>query len=119
MTKDKLPDVGSQYEGAGGSVDDCVDFITHNFHEMTKLWLRMQSHTYSVDKEKREQERLDLRLLVGTNLVRLSSLEGVSVNLYSQVCTSFLNFHICSSHYYYFFLLNRVLSFLVLRIFSV
>ena len=29
------------------------------------------------DKKRRERERKDLRLLVGTNLVRLSQLEGV------------------------------------------
>lgn len=31
----------------------------------------------SKDKKRRERERKDLRLLVGTNLVRLSQLEGV------------------------------------------
>jgi vacuolar protein sorting-associated protein 35 len=34
-------------------------------------------------KEKREQERRELRLLVGTNLVRLSQLECVNVSLYN------------------------------------
>ena len=34
-------------------------------------------------KEKREQERKELRLLVGTNLVRLSSLESINVDLYT------------------------------------
>jgi vacuolar protein sorting-associated protein 35 len=35
-------------------------------------------------KEKREQERRELRLLVGTNLVRLSQLESINVDLYSS-----------------------------------
>jgi hypothetical protein len=30
------------------------------------------------DRDKREAERLDLRILVGMNLVRLSQLEGVT-----------------------------------------
>ena len=41
MCKDKLPDVGSDYEGAGGTVGDSVAFILSNFNEMNKLWVRM------------------------------------------------------------------------------
>lgn len=40
--KDKLPDLGSPYEGPGGSVDDAVDFVLLNFGEMNKLWVRIQ-----------------------------------------------------------------------------
>ncbi len=36
-------------------------------------------------KEKREQERKELRLLVGTNLVRLSQLDSINVDLYNAV----------------------------------
>ena len=36
------------------------------------------------DKKKREKERQDLRILVGTNLVRLSQLEGVDVEIYKE-----------------------------------
>ena len=36
-------------------------------------------------KEKREQERRELRLLVGTNLVRLSQLESINVDIYSEI----------------------------------
>jgi len=39
MSKDKLPDVDSPYEGEGGSVKDAVDFIVLNFWEMNKLWV--------------------------------------------------------------------------------
>lgn len=84
VTKDKLPDKGSEYEGEGGSVQDCLDFVLQNFHEMTKLWMRMQSQTYSQDKEKRERERMDLRVLVGTNLFRIANLEGIDEQLYKN-----------------------------------
>jgi vacuolar protein sorting-associated protein 35 len=40
--KDKLPDVGTVYEGAGGSVRDAVDVVIRNFSEMNRLWVRMQ-----------------------------------------------------------------------------
>ena len=39
----------------------------------------------SKDKKRRERERKDLRLLVGTNLVRLSQLEGVDGAKYRKV----------------------------------
>eukprot|EP00657_Telonema_sp_P-1_P004424 TRINITY_DN20236_c0_g1_i1.p1 TRINITY_DN20236_c0_g1~~TRINITY_DN20236_c0_g1_i1.p1 ORF type:complete len:123 (-),score=51.27 TRINITY_DN20236_c0_g1_i1:47-415(-) len=36
------------------------------------------------DRDKRERERRDLRVLVGTCLVRLSQLEGVSTEMYKS-----------------------------------
>ena len=45
----------------------------------------MQHQGHSRDKEKREQERKDLRLLVGSNLVRLSQLESLDVQDYKNV----------------------------------
>ncbi|CAM9375799.1 unnamed protein product, partial [Scytosiphon promiscuus] len=78
VTRDKLPDAGSPYEGQGGTVDDSVEFVLENFVEANKLWVRMHGQKGpSKDKKRRERERKDLRLLVGTNLVRLSQLEGV------------------------------------------
>lgn len=50
---------------------------------MNKLWVRMQYQGHTRFKEKREQERKELRLLVGTNLVRLSQLECMNSTLYS------------------------------------
>ena len=53
---------------------------------MNKLWVRMQHQGHSREKQRREQERLELRILVGTNLVRLSQLEGIDVDKYKKVC---------------------------------
>lgn len=64
-----------------------MDFVLLNFAEMNKLWVRMQHQGHSRDREKRERERQELRILVGTNLVRLSQLEGVNVERYKQVLT--------------------------------
>eukprot|EP01102_Stenamoeba_stenopodia_P015762 TRINITY_DN5417_c0_g1_i1.p1 TRINITY_DN5417_c0_g1~~TRINITY_DN5417_c0_g1_i1.p1 ORF type:complete len:782 (-),score=196.58 TRINITY_DN5417_c0_g1_i1:138-2483(-) len=85
MTKDKLPDTGSEYEGPGGAVKDSIDFIIQNFTEMNKLWVRMQHQGPVRDREKRESERQELRLLVGKNLARLSQLEGVDIDQYAKV----------------------------------
>lgn len=84
MCKDKLPDKGSDYEDAG-DMSDSVDFLLQNLSEMNRLWVRMQ-HTGSVrDKTKREKERSDLKVTVGENIVRLSSLEGINLELYQTV----------------------------------
>ena len=53
---------------------------------MNKLWVRMQHQGHSRDREKRERERQELRILVGTNLVRLSQLEGIDMEMYKKVC---------------------------------
>ena len=74
VTKNRLPDVGSPYEGVGGGVQDAYDFLLTNFSESNRLWVRLQNQGASKDKKKREKERQDLRILVGTNLVRLSQL---------------------------------------------
>jgi len=84
MTKDKLPDTGSEFEGEGGGVKDSVHFIPQNFTEMNKLWVRMQHQGPVRDKVRREKERQELRLLVGKNLSRLSQLEGVDVESYKE-----------------------------------
>ncbi|THD18941.1 Vacuolar protein sorting-associated protein 35 [Fasciola hepatica] len=65
-----------------GTITDSVTFLLLNFAEMNKLWVRMQHQGHSRDREQREQERRELRLLVGTNLNRLSQLEAIDVNRY-------------------------------------
>jgi len=73
-----------------GSVKDSIDFIQLNFAEMNKLWVRMQHQGHTRDREKREQERRELRILVGTNLVRLSQLESVDIEKYKKVWVVFI-----------------------------
>ncbi|CAB0014882.1 unnamed protein product, partial [Nesidiocoris tenuis] len=51
---------------------------------MNKLWVRMQHQGHSRERERREKEREELRLLVGTNLVRLSQLESITLDRYSK-----------------------------------
>ncbi|KAL7978919.1 hypothetical protein Chor_013408 [Crotalus horridus] len=85
-TRNILPDDGEQTdEEITGDISDSMDFVLLNFAEMNKLWVRMQHQGHSRDREKRERERQELRILVGTNLVRLSQLEGVNVERYKQL----------------------------------
>jgi vacuolar protein sorting-associated protein 35 len=66
----------------GGNLQDSIEFVLTNFIEMNKLWVRLQHQGHSREREKRELERKELRILVGTNLVRLSQLEGVDLDMY-------------------------------------
>jgi vacuolar protein sorting-associated protein 35 len=85
MVKDRLPDTGSEYEEAGGGdINDAFNFILSNLEESNKLWVRMQNQGPMKDKPKREKERHDLRVLVGSNLVRLSQLDGMTTQYYAE-----------------------------------
>lgn len=82
MCKERLPDKGSEYEGEGGDINDAIDIIMINLTEMNKLWIRMSGG--NKEKPKREKERIDLKVVVGENLLRLSSLEGVNMDVYKE-----------------------------------
>merc|ERR1719230_567169 len=97
MVKDKLPDTGSEYEEAGGGdINDAFDFILTNFMESNRLWVRIQHQGPMKDKQQREKQRHDLRVLVGANLVRLSQLEGMTIEFYKDTALPKLLEHILS-----------------------
>ena len=82
VTRDYLP-TGTE-PGPAGELSDSIAFVLANFVEMNKLWVRQQHLGHSREREKRETERRELRILVGTNLVRLSQLDGVTLELYEH-----------------------------------
>ncbi|XP_048331969.2 vacuolar protein sorting-associated protein 35B isoform X2 [Ziziphus jujuba] len=82
VSRDKLPDLGSEYEGDADTVVDAVDFVLQNFTEMNKLWVRMHYQGPGQIREKREKERSELRDLVGKNLHVLGQIEGVDLEMY-------------------------------------
>jgi vacuolar protein sorting-associated protein 35 len=61
-------------DGPEGNLQDSINFVLTNFVEMNKLWVRLQHQGPSREREKRMQERRELELLVGSNIVRLSQL---------------------------------------------
>ena len=65
---------------------------------MNKLWVRMQHQGHTRDKDRRERERRELRLLVGTNLVRLSQLECIDLDKYSKVSSTDPNLYYYPGH---------------------
>ncbi len=72
QARDSLPS-GTE-DGPQGNEQDSINFILTNFVEMNKLWVRWQHQGHSREREQRTQERRELELLVGSNLVRLSGL---------------------------------------------
>jgi vacuolar protein sorting-associated protein 35 len=70
-------------DGPEGNLQDSISFTLTNFVEMNKLWVRLQHQGHSREREQRTQERKELQLLVGNNLVRLSQL--VDLETYKNV----------------------------------
>ena len=72
-----------------GTVKDSYEFILANFIEMNKLWVRIQDlpgdGKSKEVRRRREKDRTELRILVGTNLVRLSALDSITSSIYGQV----------------------------------
>lgn len=81
QARDYLP--SGREDGPQGNIQDSINFILTNFVEMNKLWVRWQHQGHSREREQRTQERRELELLVGSNLVRLSQL--VDLETYKSV----------------------------------
>ncbi|EON96368.1 putative vacuolar protein sorting-associated protein 35 protein [Phaeoacremonium minimum UCRPA7] len=80
QARDFLPT--GEGDGPEGNLQDSINFILTNFVEMNKLWVRLQHQGHSREREQRTQERKELQLLVGSNIVRLSQL--VDLQAYKQ-----------------------------------
>lgn len=70
--------------GSEGSLADSIQFIITNFVEMNKLWVRLQHVGPLREREKRFEERCDLQLIVGSNILRLAELDGVDANVFDE-----------------------------------
>ncbi|KAL8301509.1 hypothetical protein RB593_000357 [Gaeumannomyces tritici] len=81
QARDFLPT--GEGDGPEGNLQDSINFVLTNFVEMNKLWVRLQHQGHSREREQRTQERKELQLLVGSNLVRLSQL--VDLEAYKTV----------------------------------
>ena len=91
MIKDRLPDKGNEYEKPGASPDDTVKFILNNLEEMNGLWIRITNNNVIINGEDDNvdiisslKEREQLKILIGENITRLSSLNCVNVDAYQK-----------------------------------
>lgn len=84
MIKDKLPDQGNEYQNEKSTFSDTLKFILQNLEEMNRLWIRLSTNAPSSDKVIREKDRNELKILVGENITRLSSLNGLTLEIYQD-----------------------------------
>lgn len=88
MMKDKLPDAPWREHddiddhGGPGSLADSVEFVLRNFTEMNRLWVRMKNNVAAHEREGVKNQRMELRLLVGSNLSTLSRLLSNDQSMY-------------------------------------
>jgi vacuolar protein sorting-associated protein 35 len=84
IIKDKLPDKDNVYLKEGGNFDDTLKFIIQNMDEMNRLWIRLSTDVLGSEKILRDKERNELKILVGESINRLSSLDGLTLELYEK-----------------------------------
>ena len=82
--KDKLPDKGNKYLEEGGKFEETLKFILQNLDEMNRLWIRLGSDVMGTEKILRDKERNELKILVGESINRLSSLDGLTIEIYEK-----------------------------------
>ena len=82
--KDKLPDKDNIYIQEGGKLDDTLKFLIQNMDEMNRLWIRLGSDVMGNEKILRDKERVELKTIVGESVNRLSSLDGLTLELYEK-----------------------------------
>ena len=82
--KDKLPDKDNVYIEEGGKIEDTLKFLIQNMDEMYRLWIRLSSDVMGNEKILRDKERTELKILVGESINRLSSLDGLTIELYEK-----------------------------------
>ena len=82
--KDRLPDKGNKYLEEGGKFEDTLKFLITNLDEMNRLWIRISADETGSEKMLRDKERVELKILVGESINRLSSLDGVTIDVYEK-----------------------------------
>ena len=86
IIKDKLPDGDNIYvKEKGGNLHETILFLVKNFEEINRLWIRLSKDTPEFDRAKKEKEREDLKPLISETINRLSSLEGITIDIYENL----------------------------------
>lgn len=79
ITKEKIE---SKSEMLNDSTDEIIELLIKNFKEMNSLWIRINS--LIEDKTIRRKQRRDLAIVVGENLMRLSTLDCMTLEIYRE-----------------------------------
>ena len=85
--KDVLPDKGNKYESSNISFEDSLSFLFENLEEMNTLWIRIASDAKHLNKpiQVPNKERLDVRHLLGENIIKIASMKGMTFDIYTKV----------------------------------
>lgn len=98
MFKGKIPQYSDNYmekiKEQFGSIENIVQVLLDNLAEMNRLWIRINSLVK--DKKKKLKERSDLKITVGENIHRLSTIEGVTPKIYSELVLPSILDHLVS-----------------------
>ncbi len=85
IIKDKLPDEDNIYvKEKGGNLQDTFSFLLKNIEEITRLWIRISSDAPPEKMLRKEKEREDLKPLISDVFSILSSLKGLTIEIYEN-----------------------------------
>ena len=86
ILKDKLPDNDNIYvKEKGGNFEDSVFFLIKNLEEINRLWIRLTSDAPELERPNKEIERINLKPLIAESINIISSLEGLTMELYENL----------------------------------
>ena len=85
--KDVLPDKGNKYESSNISFEDSLSFLFENLEEMNTLWIRIPTDAKHLNKpiQVTNKERLDVKHLLGENIIKIASMKGMTFDIYTKV----------------------------------
>ena len=79
VTKEKIESKADQLTE---NTDEIIQMLITNFKEMNSLWIRINS--LIEDKTIRRKQRRDLAMVVGESLMRLSTLDCMTIEIYKE-----------------------------------
>jgi hypothetical protein len=74
-------------ESTHHEMDRSLKFLLQNFAQMNRMWVRISDASQPA-------ERQSLSVLVGTNIQRITSLRGLTLEIYSRVILPFISKHV-------------------------
>ena len=83
--KQYLPDQNEK------ATERSLNFLLNNFAQMNRMWVRIED---IMGSDERKEQRSEFSVLIGTNIQRISALNGINVEIYSTVIFPFIAKHV-------------------------
>ena len=68
-----------------------LEFLLNNFAQMNRMWVRIED---IMANDSRREQRIELSVLIGTNIQRISALRGLNIHNYSSIILPFIAKHV-------------------------